>query len=321
LKKTEDSIDYPGNSVNLLIYWHSLSFTKKNIIMNTLSRRQFLTKSAMGIGSVVIAANFPYGSSANAFSKRMKMPLGFQVWTVKDILVKDFPGTLKMIAGLGYQSVEMCSPPGYESSGFGPLMKLKAIEMKKIINDSGLIFPSSHYGMDELRNHLDERIKFALDSGQTQMILSSFGLPKNATMSDWLKAADELNKIGEKTKKAGIQMGYHNHNMEFEKINDTLIYDALMNQFDPQYIKMQFQVAVISIGYKASTYFTKYPDRFISAHLADWSSTEKKSVPLGKGIVDWKEFFATLKTGGVKNIFVEMDMATFKESSTFIHSI
>ena len=289
--------------------------------MNKLSRREFLGISAMGIGSAVIASKLPLDFSTNVISKLVKMPLGFQVWTVKDMLVKDFPGTLKMIAGLGYQSVEMCSPPGYESSGFGPLMKLKAGEMKKIINDAGLIFPSSHYGMDELRNHLDERIKFALDSGQTQMILSSFGLPKNATMSDWLKAADELNKIGATTKKSGIQMGYHNHNMEFEKINDTLIYDALMNQFDPEYIKMQFQVAVISLGYKASTYFTKYPGRFISAHLADWSPVEKKSVPLGKGIVDWKEFFAALKTGGAKNIFVEMDMDTFKESSAYIHSL
>ena len=173
-------------------------------------------------------------------------------------------------------------------------MKLKAPEMKKIINDAGLICPSCHYGMDELRKNLSERIEFALGVGQTQMILSSFGLPKNATMNDWLKAADELNKIGEKTKKAGIQMGYHNHNMEFEKINDTLIYDALMKQFDPDYIKMQFQVAVISMGYKASDYFKKYPGRFISAHLADWSPAEKKSVPMGKGIVDWKEFFATL---------------------------
>jgi len=84
---------------------------------------------------------------------------------------------------------------------------------------------------------------------------------------------------------------------------------------------MQFQVAVISIGYKASTYFTKYPDRFISAHLADWSADEKKEVPVGKGIVDWKEFFSTLKTGGVKNIFVEMGLETFKESASFIHRL
>jgi sugar phosphate isomerase/epimerase len=289
--------------------------------MNKLSRRQFLGKSAMGIGSTVLAGIIPLDLSNNANMKAKKMPLGFQVWTVKDMLVKDFPGTLKMIAGMGYESVEMCSPPGYESSGFGPLMKLTAKEMKQIINDAGLAFISSHYGMDELRNHLDERIAFANESGQKQMILSSFGLPKNATMTDWLKAADELNTIGAKTKKSGIQTGFHNHNMEFEKIGDTLIYDALMKQFDPEYVKMQFQVAVISIGYKASDYFTKYPGRFISAHLADWSPTEKKSVALGKGIVDWKAFFDTVKKGGVKNIFIEMDLSTFKDSATFINSL
>ena len=289
--------------------------------MNKLSRRKFLGKSALGIGSAVIASQFPLNLSAGIFPKPAKMLVGFQVWTIKDLLVKDFPGTLKMMAGLGYQSLEMCSPPGYESSGFGPLMKLKPKEMKKIINDAGLICESSHYGMDELREHLDERIEFALESGQTQMILSSFGLPEKATMSDWIKAADELNKMGVKAKKAGIQMGYHNHNMEFEQIDGTLIYDALMNQFDPDYIKMQFQVAVISLGYKASTYFTKYPGRFISAHLADWSSDEKKAVPIGQGIVDWKEFFATSETGGVKNIFVEMGLETFKDSATYLHSL
>lgn len=289
--------------------------------MDKISRRQFLGKSALGIGSVFAASRLPFELSAGSLPSRLKMPLGFQVWTVKDQLVKDFPGTLKMVQSMGYQSVEMCSPPGYESSGFGPLMKLKAKEMKKIINDAGLVWPSSHYGMDELRAHLDERIDFAKESGQTQMILSSFGLPEDANISNWLKAADELNIMGLKTKKAGIQMGYHNHHMEFKKIGDTLIYDALLSQLDPNSVKMQFQVAVISIGYKASSYFTKYPGRFISAHLADWSATEKKNVTIGKGIVDWKEFFETMKTGGVKNVFVEMDQETFKDSATFIHSL
>ena len=275
----------------------------------------------MGIGSAVITSHLPLNLSAANFSKAVGMPLGFQVWTVKDMLVKDFPGTLKKIAQMGYRSVEMCSPPGYESSGFGPLMKLKAREMKQIINESGLIFESSHYGMDELRNHLDERIEFALESGQTQMILSSFGLPEKATLSEWFKVADELNKIGLKTKVSGIQTGFHNHNMEFGSINGILIYDSLMTRFDPEYIKMQFQVAVISMGYKASTYFSKYPGRFVSAHLADWSSAEKKTVPIGKGIVDWKEFFATLKTGGVKNIYVEMAMETFVESANYIQHL
>jgi sugar phosphate isomerase/epimerase len=289
--------------------------------MNTLSRRQFLGNSAMGIGTAVVASQLPIHLSANSFYKSVKMPLGFQVWTIKDKLVKDFAGTLKMMAGLGYQSVEMCSPPGYAAFGFGPLVNMKAKEMRQIINDAGLTFESTHYGINELRNDLDARIEFALESGQKQMILSSFGLPGKASMSDWLKAADELNKIGVRTKNAGIQTGYHNHHMEFETIEGTLIYDELLKEFSPEYVKMQFQVAVISVGYKASTYFTKYPGRFISAHLADWSSVENKNVALGKGIVDWKEFFASVEMSGVKNIFVEMDPETFKDSATYIHNL
>ena len=148
--------------------------------MNKLSRRQFLGKSALGMGSAVLAGMIPADLSTSALLKAKKMPLGFQVWTVKDMLVKDFPGTLKMIAGMGYESVEMCSPPGYESSGFGPLMKLTAKEMKKIVSDAGLGLESTHYGMDELRKHLDERIKFAKESGQKQFLRAplNFWVPK-----------------------------------------------------------------------------------------------------------------------------------------------
>jgi sugar phosphate isomerase/epimerase len=289
--------------------------------MKKISRREFLGQSTLGLGSAFLISGLPLKSGGPLAAGTVKMPIGFQTWTIKDELVKDFAGTLKMMAGLGYQSLEMCSPPGYESAGFGPLMIMKPGEMKSIVRDAGLICESSHYVFDELRNHLDERIDFALESGQKQMILSSFGLPKDATLSDWQKAADELNGIGVKTKKAGLQTGYHNHHMEFAKIGDTLIYDAIMKVLDPEYVKMQFQVAVISIGYKAADYFKKYPGRFISAHLADWSSTTKKEAPIGQGIVDWKEFFATVNTGGVKNIFVEMSPDTFKESATYLHNL
>jgi sugar phosphate isomerase/epimerase len=286
-----------------------------------INRRQFIEKSAMGIGSALLATQIPMNLIGASGSKALKKPLGFQVWTIKDQLIKDFAGTLKMMTDQGYQSVEMCSPPGYESSGFGPLMKMKAAEMRKIVEDSGLILESTHYGMGELRDNLSERIDFALESGQKQMICSSFWLPKGATMGDWMKAVDELNEIGAKTKKAGIQTGFHNHHMEFEKIDGELIYDELMDHFDPDLVKMQFQVAVISIGYKASTYFNKYPGRFISAHLADWSSADNKQVAIGQGIVDWKELFAAAEKCGVKNYFVEMEPETFKESASYIHKL
>ncbi len=202
--------------------------------MNRLTRRQFIGKSAMGMGSALVASHFPADLKANNPPRPVRFPLGFQVWTIREQVIGDFAGTMKMMAGMGYKSVEMCSPRGYELSGFGPLMKMPPKEMKQIVNDNGMLLESTHYTMTELRNNLEERISFAAESGQKQMILSSFDLPRDATMSDWMRAADELNKIGERTKKAGIQTGFHNHHTEFGEIDNVLIYDALLGQFDPE---------------------------------------------------------------------------------------
>lgn len=289
--------------------------------MNTLNRRQFIGKSMLGLGSATLLSHLPLTGHADIVSSHSKHPVGFQVYTIREMLVKDFPGTLKMMAKLGYQGVEMCSPPGYITSGFEPLVKMKPEVMRKIITDAGLTCESSHFTFGELKDNLGERIEYSKKLGLKQMICSSFWLPKEATMTDWLKACDQLNEIGLKTKKAGIQLGFHNHHMEFEKIGGELIYDSLLKQFDPELIKMQFQVAVISIGYKASDYFLKYPGRFISAHLADWSTAENKQVPVGKGIVDWGEFYNSAEIGGVKNFFVEMDMDKFQESVENIHAM
>lgn len=276
--------------------------------MQTITRRNLLALlSAAGLSKLM--------------AEPLGMPAGFQVFPIREALAKDFAGTLKEMAGIGYKAVEMCSPPGYMSSGFGPLMKMSAAEMKQTIGAAGLQCESCHYGFKEMKENLDERITFAKELGLKQMICSSFGLPKTATLDDWKKAADELNVIGEKTKKAGLQCGFHNHHGEFSELGGVLIYDELMRRLDAQLVKMQFQVAVVSIGFEAATYMTKYPGRILSLHLADWSSAEKKSVPLGKGVVDWKKLFAAAKTGGVKNYFVEMDMDAMRASYPYLHGL
>ena len=283
-----------------------------------MNRRQFLGKSAVGMGSAMIASQIPSFLNAAESTKALSEPLGFQIWTIRQQLLKDFPGTLKMMADMGYQAVEMCSPVGY---GFKELIGMKGSEMKKTVEDAGLKLLSCHYSMKELRDTADERINWAKEAGMKQMVIATFGLPKGAVMSDWQKACDELNEIGAKTKKAGVQMVFHNHHGEFEKIDGVLIYDELLHRFDPDLVKMQFQVAVVSVGYKAADYFNKYPGRFISAHLADWSATDNKMVPIGQGIVDWKELFAAAKKCGVKNYFVEMDPETFKDSAIYIKNL
>lgn len=261
------------------------------------------------------------GAAAPLLADPLGLPIGFQVFPVRQALAGDFAGTLKEFASAGYRSVEMCSPPGYVSSGFGPLAKMSASEMKKIIHDAGMRCDSCHYGSREFRENLDERIAFAKDLGLKQMILSSFGLPKTATLDDWRKAADDLNKAGEKIKRAGIQCGFHNHHGEFQQLGGVLIYDELLKWLDPTLVKMQFQVAVVNIGYEAAAYMEKYPGRFISLHLADWSTAEKKTVAIGKGVVDWKKLFQAAKKGGVKNYYVEMNKEEMLASSPYLHSL
>jgi len=251
----------------------------------------------------------------------LELPIGCQLYPVGKLVAQDFEGTLRQLAAIGYKTIELCSPPSYATSGFAPLVKMKAAEVRKTFEAVGLRCESCHYGFQELKNSLDDRIAYAKELGLKQMILASFGLPQNATMADWAKAAGELNKIGERTKKEGIQLGFHNHNGEFKEIDGVLIYDKLMSEFDPKLVKMQFQVAVISLGYQAAPFFKKYPGRFISLHLADWSPAEKKSVPVGAGVVDWKELFAAAKIAGVQNYFVEMNMDALKASYPYLHNL
>jgi sugar phosphate isomerase/epimerase len=287
--------------------------------MNKLNRRTFIGKTTMGLGAAWALSQIPGQLNANAVSRFINQPIGFQTFPIRDLIAKDFAGTLKMMAGWGYQLVEMCSPPGYVDSGFGPLVNMKASEMRHIIDDAGLNCPSCHFTFGELTDKLDDRIEFARQLGLTQMICSSFWLP-NGSMKEYLDSVDKLNIIAAKIKNAGMLTGFHNHDMEFKELDGGLIYDALMDHFDPELVKMQFQTQVITLGYKASTYFNKYPGRFISSHLSDWTP-EKKEVPIGQGIIDWKEFFTSAKTGGVKNFFVEMKLDTFKDSATYIKGL
>ena len=289
--------------------------------MKTITRKKFIGTTAKGLAAAWALSQIPQQLLAQLPNGFNDISIGFQTFPIREMLGKDFAGTLKMMAGMGYKVTEMCSPKGYEKAGYAPLIGMKGKDMKKIINDAGLSCPSCHFGFAEFDDDkIDERIQFAKDLGLDAMICSSFGLPKTATLNDWVAACDKLNKAGEKIKKAGMQAGYHNHSAEFGKLDDQLIYDALLSSFYPGLVKMQFQTEVINLGYKAADYFRKYAGRFISSHLSDWTA-DKQQAAIGQGVIDWKDFFAAAKSTGVKTYYVEMDLDKFKDSASYIKGL
>lgn len=273
-----------------------------------MNRRSFLGNAASGLAASGLITSIPATVLAMAKKKGIDMPLGFQSYVFREEISQKPQETMSRLAGYGYKNVEWCSPKGYQGP-FTPLVKYSGTELKKITNDSGLETTSCHFTWKEIMDDasLSERIEFAHQLGLKCMVCSG-GLGAK-TEDEVKKRCEQMNHYGEMVTKAGMVAGYHNHNGEFdEKFGTRPQYDVMLDHLDPSMVKMQFQVAAITSGYKAQDYFRKFPGRFISAHLQDYSPTDnKKEVVMGTGIVDWKDFFAAAKVGGLKYIFVEME--------------
>jgi sugar phosphate isomerase/epimerase len=285
--------------------------------MSAISRREFLksaTTSAaaaglLSVGALELRAN-PLG-----------LPIGCQTWPVREMIAKDFPGTIKQLAEAGFQTIELCSPVGYADSGFAGLAKYTGADLRQILADAGVTCVSSHFSIKELRENQGARIAWAKDVGLQQMIVPSLDGPAKPTLDDVKRAADEYNKMAELSAKAGIQQGLHNEDFEISTVNGRQTYDVLLELLDPKLVKFQFQVSTISKGYDAAEYFTKYPGRFFSMHVQGWSAQTKKIAPVGQDSLDWKKIFAAAKTAGVKNYFVEMNLDMMKASVPYLHSL
>lgn len=276
--------------------------------MRAISRREFFA-GFLAAGALELCAN-PLG-----------MPIGCQTYPVRTMIGQDFPGTIKQLADAGFQRIELCSPVGYAGSGFGGIAKYKGAELRKILGDMGVKCESSHFSMKELRDNQADRIAWAKDVGLTQMLVASLGGPRNPTMDDVKRAADEYNKMGEQSAKAGIEQGLHNENFELTEVDGKRTYDILMDLLDPKLVKFQFQVSTISRGYDAAEYFMKYPGRFTSMHVQDWSAETKQTMAVGQGTLDWKKIFTAAKTGGIKNYFVEMNLDLMKASVPYLRDL
>jgi sugar phosphate isomerase/epimerase len=285
--------------------------------MSAISRRGFV-KTATAYAA---AASFVSAGAPELRSDPLGLPIGCQTWPVREMIAKDFPGTIKLLADTGFQTVELCSPVGYADSGFAGLARYKGTELRRILGDAGVSCVSSHFGIQELRENQERAIAWAKDVGLSQMLVPSLNGPKNPTMDDVKRAADEYNKMGEQSAKAGIQQGLHNEDFELSMVDGKRTYDLLLDLLDPKLIKLQFQVSTISRGYDAATYFTNYPGRFISMHVQGWSAETQKVMPVGQDTLDWKKIFTAAKTGGIKNYFVEMNLDLMKASVPYLHDL
>ena len=281
------------------------------------SRREFIKTAS---SSAVLGALLGSGRRA-LHADPLGLPLGCQTWPVRAMIAKDFRGALKEISEAGFQTIELCSPVGYADSGFAGLSKYKGADLRSILQDTGLTCVSSHFSIDELRKNQDDRISWARDVGLTQMLVPSLDGPKNPTMDDVKRAADEYNRMGERAASAGIVQGLHNEDFELTKVDGKRTYDLLFQLLDPEFVKFQFQVSTISEGFDAAEYFTKYPGRFISMHVQGWSAKTQKIMPVGQDTLDWRRIFTAAKVGGIKNYFVEMDLPMMKASVPYLRQL
>src|SRR6201984_680946 len=171
--------------------------------MKSTSRRTFLKRT----GAQAAAAGLLGTSALELRANPLGLPIGCQTWPVREMIAKDFPGTVKVLAAAGFQAIQLCSPVGSADSGFAGLAKYTPADLRKILSDAGVTCVSSHFGIGELRKDQPGRIAWAKEMGLTQMLVPSLDGPQNPPMDDVKRVADENNQMGEQAAAAGIQQG------------------------------------------------------------------------------------------------------------------
>jgi sugar phosphate isomerase/epimerase len=196
--------------------------------------------------------------------------------------------------------------------------------------------------LPDLMNKLDEMIAFAHQFGQEFMVVTvpwvadtsrfkpdpaagQFGLflaiLRGMTLDDWKWNAEQFNKIGAQIKKAGLQLGYHNHNFEWTSFNGVTGYDEFLRLTDPELVKLELDCGWATVaGQDPAAYLTKYPDRYRLLHIKDFKhgftprTTLMDNGPgapvpteLGRGAIDYRKIFVAAQKAGIRALFVEQE--------------
>lgn len=254
------------------------------------SRREFLRATG---GIALGALALPYLS----YGAKVKN-VGLQLYTVKDAMLSDAKGTLKILSDIGYKELESAR------SAKGNYYGLSSKEVKTLCKDLGMNLRSGHVHIDE---NWEKSVAQAAEAGQEYLVCSS--LPSEGqTIDNYKKVADTFNKAAEDCKKAGLKFGYHNHDYEFDKVDGKVLYDVLLENSDPKLVLMELDLGwVVVTGNDPVDYFKRYPGRFPLWHLKDMKKDHPESTEFGKGQLDIKMMMQNAKSSGMKYFFVEQE--------------
>jgi len=256
--------------------------------------------------------------------------IGLQLYTVRDLMKRDFDGTLAKVAAIGYKEVEFA---GY----FDHSPK----DVRAAVDRRGLTAPSAHIDYKNLGEKFPEVIEAAKVVGHEYLVNPWIEEEIRKQPDGWKHAAETFNRAGEACKKAGIQFAYNNHWFEFLPVNGKLPYDLLLTECDPNLVKMELDLCWITVGGQDPLkYFDRYPGRFPLVHVKDvkrvppvtaggaqdFGSSMKDMTEVGSGIIDWKKIFAQSDKAGIKHYFVEHDnpkkpLESIKKSYDYLASL
>jgi sugar phosphate isomerase/epimerase len=258
------------------------------------TRRSFLKETTFaGLGSLVLPAYWNM--------KKVKPKLkhvGVQLYSVRKEMTADATGTLIRLGNIGYQEIESAQSEKGNYYGLAPK------EIKKILKDQGMSLRSGHTHIDK---NWQKSIDEAAEAGQEYIICSVLPSP-GQTVENYQKSADMFNEAGEQCRKSGLLFGYHNHESEFQTVDDQVLYDVLMDRTQPGLVHMELDLGwVVAAGKNPLDYFQKYPGRFPLWHLKDMNLSEKKSVEFGKGSVDIIGLLKHAGQSGLKYYFIEQE--------------
>jgi len=265
-----------------------------------VSRRGFFATSAAAAAMLASGAD---GAARERKTRptrtisRRRIPVGLQLYSVRNDCQRDLPGTIAAVAKMGYEGVEFA---GY----YGRTAK----QLRKMLDDNGLLCCGTHTGIDTLLgDNLAKTIEFNKTLGNKYLIVPGLSGKYRGSHQTWLETAKLFNELAEKVKPQGMLVGYHNHSAEFKAIDGKLPWDTFCSNTSKDVI-MQLDLGnAMHGGADPLPYLYRYPGRAITVHLKEFSKTNKKAL-VGEGDVPWKAFFALCRAvGGTKWYIVEQE--------------